>query len=251
MNDKILEIVDQDVAKVDGTVLCVVQYPFYYEHLKYYAVYLANTSPWDGKTIDTFNVIDTVRSKKHTIVYKELDAWLSDFVSCKNWAVWPIAAEGVANILYREEQFTQLSLYASKCISLRFFADRIDRLHDIRGILQYCLGGQVSVESCMKMIEPYVLDLASAIHFARTGDLETDYFVLRNHFQVDEAYNLIEVSDEYPENAYIWIEQVAITTEDLAGELKGAIATSSIDWQTDLTKLAKLGELAMGFRQLA
>ena len=245
MDDKILEIVDQDVAEVDGTVLCVVQYPFYYEVKNYYVVYLARTSPWDGR------VIDTVKAQSYTIIYKELDAWLSDFVSCKNWSIWPVAAEGVANVLYREEQFNKLSLYATKCISLRFFEDRHDRLHDIRNILHYCLGGNISVESCVKMIEPFVIDLASAIHFARTGDLETDYYVLRRHFQVDDVYNLIEVNEEYPENAYIWAEQVALTADDLAGELKGAIATSSIDWQVDLTKLARLGELAMEFRQLA
>lgn len=245
MRDKILEIVDRDVAEVDGTVLCVVQYPFYYEHIRYQVVYLAKTSPWDGR------VVNTVKHKAYTITYKELDAWLSDFVSCKNWAIWPIVGEGVAHILYRDEQFTKLSLYATKCISLRFFEDRYERLHDIRNILHYCLGGKISIESCVKMIEPYVLDLASAIHFARTGDIETDYAVLRRHFQVDDAYNLIEVNEDYPENAYIWAEQVAVTADDLAGELKGAIATSSIDWQTDLTKLARLGELAMEFRRLA
>lgn len=245
MNDKILEIVDQDVAKVDGAVLCVVQYPFYYEHKKYYVVYLARTSPWDGR------VIDNVKTMSYSIIYKELDAWLSDFVSCKNWAIWPIVGEGVANILQRDKDFTALSLYAQKCVSLRFLADRVDRLHDIRNILHYAIGGKLSIETCVKMIEPFVLDLASAIHFARTGDMETDYFVLRKHFQVDEAYNLIEVSEGYPENAYIWFEQVAVIAEDLAGELKGAIATSNIDWQADLTKLAKLGELAMVFRKLA
>jgi len=245
VDDKILEIVDQDVAEVEGAVLAAAQYPFYYEHKRYHVVYLAKTSPWDGR------VIDTVKSQAYTIIYKELDAWLSDFVSCKNWSIWPIAAEGVANILYREEQFGKLSLYASECLSLRFFADRADRLHDIRKLLHYCVGGQLSIKDSVKMIEPFVLDLASAIHFARTGDLETDYYVLRRHFQVDDGYNLIEVSEEYPENAYIWVEQVAVTAEDLAGELKGAIAISSVDWHTDLTKLAKLGQLAMEFRQLA
>jgi len=245
VDDKILEIVDRDVAEVDGTVLSVVQYPFYYEHKRYHAVYLAKTSPWDGR------VIDTVKSQAYTIIYKELDAWLSDFVSCKNWSLWPVVAEGVVHVLLREKQFNKLSLYANECLSLRFFADRVDRLHDVRRLLHYCAGGQLTIKDSVKMIEPFILDLASAIHFARTGDLETDYFVLRRHFQVDDAYNLIEVSEEYPENAYIWIEQLALRAEDLAGELKGAIATSSVDWHADLTKLARLGELAMEFRQLA
>lgn len=245
MDDKILEIIDQDVAEVDGQILAVVQYPFYYEVGRYHVVYLANTSPWDGR------MVDPVKHKKYTIIYNELDAWLSDFVSCKNWSIWPIAAEGVANVLYRDNQFTRLSLSASKCISLRFFADRAERLHDIRRLLHFCVTGVLTVEDCVKMVEPFILDLASAIHFARTGDLETEYSVLRAHFSIDDAYNLIEVNDEYPENVYVWVEQVALRAEDLAGELKGAIATSSINWQTDLTKLARLGELAMEFRQLA
>lgn len=245
MNDTILEIVDEDVAMVDGTVLSVVQYPFYYEHTTYHVVYLAKTTPWDGAAVNP------VKSQPYTVVYHELDKWLSDFVSGKNWAIWPIAAEGVANILFREKQFNQLSLYATKCISLRYFADRAERQHDVQRILHYCLGGNLSVKDATKCIEPFVLDLASAIHFARTGDIETDYLILRSHFQETEFYNLIEVSDTYPENVYPWAGAISERVEDLAGELKGAIAVSSIDWQTDLTKLAKLGQLAMEFRQLA
>ena len=245
MNDKILEIVDQDVATVDGTVLSVVQYPFYYEHKQFHVVHLAKTSPWDAAHINS------VRTQSYSVLYHELDAWLSAFVSCKNWSIWPVVGEGVANILFREEQFADMALYATECISLRFFEDRAERLHDIRRILQYCIGGTLTIQDSIKMIEPFVLDLASAIHFARTGDLETDYFVLRQHFQDSETYNLIEVNKDYPENVYIWAEQMAVRVDDLVGELKGAIACSNIDWQVDLTKLAQLGRMAMDFRELA
>jgi len=245
MKEKILEIVDNDVSEVDGQVLAVVQYPFYYEHATYHVVYLAKTTPWDGAAINS------VKRLQYAIFYHELDKWLSDFVSGKNWAIWPIAAEGVVNVLFREKQFNHLSLYASECLSLRYFADRAERQHDVQRILHYCLGGNLSVKDATKCIEPFVLDLASAIHFARTGDIETDYLILRSHFQETEFYNLIEVSDTYPENVYPWAGAISERVEDLAGELKGAIAVSSIDWQTDLTKLAKLGQLAMEFRQLA
>lgn len=245
MSDKILEIIYEDVDVVDGSVLSVVQYPFHYETKTYHVVYLAKTTPWNGAALNP------VKHQHYTIVYHELDNWLSNFVSCKNWALWPVAAEGVANVLYREEQFGKLSLYATECITLRFFEDRAERVHDIEKVLLYMDNSILSVKDTAKIVEPFILDLASAIHFARTGDLETDYYVLRQHFQETDYWNLIEVSDTYPENSYLWAENISHKVQDLAGELKGAITCSSIDWQVDLTRLARLGQLAMEFRHLA
>lgn len=248
MKEKILERVDQDLALVDGTVLSVVQYPFYldlYEWDKqgHIAVYLANNLPVREE-------LEPVFGKGFHLSYRELDEWMGHFVNCQNWALWPVMGEGVVDVLYREKQFDALALYATSCVTLRFFEDRLGYIHDIYKAIRLMENGILSMQDVTTMIKPLVIDLATAIHFARTGDIETDYQVLKRHFDVDQD-NLIEVHDEYPERTDVWVKEIEEKIQDLTAELKGAMACSIIDWGADLSKMLRLGQLAMGLRQLA
>ena len=248
MKDKILERVDQDLALVDGTVLAVVRYPFYldlheWDRQAYIIVYLASNLPVQ-------RVLEPVTVKGFHLSYHELDEWMSHFVSCQNWALWPVMGEGVVDVLYRDKQFGELSLHATKCVSLRFFADRLEYVHEIFKVIRFVENGVYSMRDVTMMIKPLMVDLATAIHFARTTDVETDYQVLKRHFDAGED-NLIEVHDKYPAYVHVWVEEVGNKIKDLTAELQGAIACSKIDWEADLSKMLRLGQLAMGLRQLA
>lgn len=247
MKDKILEKVDQDIALVDGTVLAVVRYPFYlnlheWDKQGYIIIYLASNLPVQ-------KLLEPVTEKGFHLFYHELDEWMSHFVSCQNWALWPVMGEGVVDVLYRDQQFGELALHATQCVSLRFFEDRLEYIHEIYKAIRHMENGILSMQDMASMIKPLVVDLATAIHFARTGDVETNYQVLKRHFDVGQD-NLIEVSDEYPEKVVVWIKEIEEKIRDLTAELKGAIACSKIDWEVDLGKMLRLGQLAMGLRQL-
>lgn len=248
MKDKILEKVDQDVALVDGTVLAVVRYPFYlnlheWDKQAYIVVYLASNLPVQRE-------LENAIHEGFWLAYHELDEWMSHFVSCQNLALWPVMGEGVVDVLYREKQFDALALFATRCVTLRFFEDRLKYIHEIYKVIGLMESGILSMQAATSMIKPLVVDLATAIHFARTGDVETNYQVLKRHFDVGQD-NLIEVSDEYPEKVAVWIKEIEEKIRDLTAELKGAIACSKIDWEVDLGKMLRLGQLAMGLRQLA
>lgn len=248
MKDKILERVDQDLALVDGTVLAVVQYPFYldlheWDRRAYFVVYLASNLPVQRE-------LEPAVEKEFRLAYHELDEWMSHFVSCQNWALWPVMGEGVVDVLYRDKQFGSLALYATRCVSLRFFEDRLEYIHEVYKAVRLMESGILSMRDVTSMIKPLVVDLATAINFARTGDVETDYQVLRRHFDVGQD-NLIEIDDEYPEKVSTWVNEIEERIKDLTAELKGAIACSKIDWGLDLGKMLRLGQLVMGLRQLA
>ena len=248
MKEKILEKVDQDLALVDGTVLAVVRYPFYldlhaWDKQAYIVVYLASNLPVQRELLPAIE-------KGFVLEYHELDEWMSDFILCQNWALWPVMGEGVVDVLYREKQFDALALYATKCISLRFFENRLGYIHKIYKAIRLMESGILSMRDVTIMIKPLVIDLATAIHFARTGDVETDYQVLKRHFNVGQD-NLIEVHDKYPERIDVWVGDIEEKIKDLTAELKGAIACSKIDWEADLGKMLSLGQLAMGLRRLA
>ncbi len=248
MKDKILEKVDQDLALVDGAVLSVVQHPFYldlheWDRQAYFVVYLASNLPVQRE-------LELAVEKEFLLEYHELDEWMSNFVHCENWALWPVMGEGVVDVLYREKQFDALALYATKCVTLRFFEDRLGYIHDIYKAIRLMENGILSMRDMTSMIKPLLVDLATAIHFARTEDVETDYQVLRRHFDVGRD-NLIEVHDKYPERIDVWVGEIEEKIKDLTAELKGAIACSKIDWEVDLGKMLRLGQLAMGLRQLA
>lgn len=247
MRGKVLEIVDKNVAMVDGTVLAVVRCPFYRNLPRFSVVYLAKHLP-SGEA----RSLDISIDKDRIIAYSELDEWMSAFVSCKNWSLWPIIGKGVVDVLYREKQFGELALYATtRCISLRFFEDSMHHVHDIEKVLHRMNASMLSVKDTVDTIRPLVIDLATAIHFARTNDIETDYLILKQHFQVDDSHNLIEISKEYPENVYQWQKEITEKMEDLTAELQGALLCSKIDWEADLELLIKLGQLTMELRQLA
>ncbi len=248
MKDKILERVDQDLALVDGTVLAVVQYPFYldlheWDKQAYFVVYLASNLPVQRE-------LELAVEKEFLLEYHELDEWMSHFVSCQNWALWPVMGEGVVDVLYREKQFDALALYATKCVTLRFFEDRLEYIHEVYKAIRLIENGVLSMRDATSMIRPLVVDLATAINFARTGDIETDYQVLRRHFDVGQD-NLIEIDDKYPEVVSTWVKEIEERIKDLTAELRGAITCSRIDWEVDLSKMLRLGQLAMGLRQLA
>ena len=248
MRDKILDRVDKDVATVDGTVLAVVQYPFYldlheWDKRAYIVIYLASNLPVQKE-------LEPAIEKGFYSAYHELDEWMSHFISCQNWALWPVMGEGVVDVLYRDQQFGELALHATECVSLRFFEDRLEYIHEIYKTIRVMENGILSMQEATSMIKPLVVDLATAIHFARTGDVETNYNVLKQHFN-DGSHNLIEITEIYPLNVHSWIQNIEEKIKDLTAELKGAIVCSKIDWETDLEKLLKLGQLAMELRQLA
>lgn len=232
----VLSLAEERLESVNGTLLSVVRHPFrlppYHQ-----VVYLVPTE----EKLRKYNPLHMT----DLLSFYELDTWMTAFISGLPWSIWPVQPESVVDVLYRDPQFRELAEHACKCITIRFFEPGRYINQQLRSVLDLVKSNHIDARSAVEILQWVLLEVATAIHFARTGDIETNHNVLKRHFKVN-GENLIEFDEM--EN---WAESFETRIDELALELKGAIACSKIDWGVDLAKIHKLGEMAMGLRTLA
>lgn len=237
----ILDLIEKRIGVVNGTLLSAVEDPFRFPLLTH-AVYIAKT---DQKI---FAGIDKVTHGR--LVLLELDEWMTSLMNGVMGAIWPIAPRSVVNVLYRDQSFDEIAMQAEKCITARFFDPDKFNPWIVEPILRQAAMQQLSFEE-LKNVERIVREhfcrYGTAIHFLRTGDIETDYNVLKSHFYEDDL-NVLELTEN---RQLSWPIEAIDKLKNLHAELRGALAVSKIDWEADLSELLKLGQMVMQLRTAA
>jgi len=235
--ERILSLAEESLEDVNGTLLTVVRHPFRLPTF-HQVVYVIPTE----EKIAKYNPLYMT----DVFTFYELDLWMTAFLSGLPWSIWPVQPESVVDVLYRDSQFGELAEHACKCINIRFFEPDRYINQQLLSVLDLAETEHLDIQDAAKTLRWVLLEIGTAIHFARTGDIETDRNVLKRHFGTN-GENLIEF-DNVMEN---WSEKCEDRINDMAMELKGAIACSNVDWDIDLARLQELGQLAMGLRTLA
>lgn len=232
----VLSQAEEKLADVNGTLLAVVQHPFRIPPF-YQVVYLVPTE----EKLQKYNPLNRTES----FVFYELDLWMTAFISGLPWCIWPIQPESIVDVFYRDPQFAELAEYACKCITMRFFEPERYVSQQMLSVLELVKKKTLAPKGAVVMLQWVLMEVATAIHFARTGDIETNRDVLKRHFEIngDNLVDFEEMED--------WATKFEERLNELAAELKGAIACSNVDWGTDLADLQKLGQMAMDLRTLA
>lgn len=240
MSDEILDIIEKRIEVVDGTLLSVVEDPFRFPTF-YHSVYLAKTEK------RAFTGADKITGGSLSI--QEVDSWMTGILSGSMNAIWPIAHRSIVNVLYKDKSFIQIALQAEKCITARFFDPDKFSPWTLKPMLDKARhhGGVKSLEKLEPIVKEHFMRYGTAIHYLRTGDLETDYNVLKGHFYVGEL-NIAELDKA---RKHSWSDEIAEKMMELHSELKGAIVNSKIDWEADMSDLLELGQLVMQLRTAA
>lgn len=238
MSDKILDNIEKRIEIVDGSLLSVVEDPFRFPTY-YHAVYLAKT---DKRAFAGF---DKITGGQLSIL--ELDTWMTGILNGTMGAIWPIAHRSIVNVLYRDESFHEIAIQAQDCVTARFFDPDKFSPWTLQPMLSMATKQGLKfteMKTIERLVKEHFMRYGTAIHFLRTGDLETDYDVLKGHFYVDDL-NILELTEN---RLTTWTSEIADKMTDLYSELKGAQATSKINWEMDMSDLSKLGMLVMQLR---
>jgi len=234
--EHVLSLAEERLEDVNGTLLTVVQHPFRLP-IFFQVVYLVPTEVKISKYYP-FSLDDL-------FTFYELDMWMTSFISGLPWSIWAVQPESVVDVLYRDPQFGELAEHACECINVRFFEPDRYINQELLSVLDLVEMAPDPHEASKKL-QWVLLEIGAAIHFARTGDVETNHDVLKRHFGTN-GENLLEFDNEIKD----WPEKCRVRINDLAMELRGAVACSNINWDIDLALLQELGQLAMGLRTLA
>ena len=236
----ILDLIEKRIGAVDGTLLSAVEDPFRFP-LMTHAVYIAKT---DQKI---FMGIDKVSHGR--LILLELDEWMTSLMNGVMGAIWPIAPRSIVNVLYRDPAFDEIAVQAEKCVTARFFDPEKFNPWIVEPILRQASMQQLSFEELKnveRLIKEHFCRYGTAIHFLRTGDIETDYNVLKSHFYVDGI--VLELTESSQRS---WPIEAIDKLKELHAELRGALAVSRIDWEANMSELLKLGQLVMQLRATA
>ncbi|MCK5317583.1 MAG: hypothetical protein KAJ55_06690 [Anaerolineales bacterium] len=234
----VLDTIERRIEVVDGTLLSVVEDPFRFPTY-YHSVYMAKTEK------RAFTGSDKITGGRLSIL--ELDGWVTGILNGSMNAIWPIAPESIVNTLYRDKSFNDIALHAEKCITARFFDPDKFSPWSLQPILNEARRSGVSLkklQSLQPLVKEHFMRYGTAIHYLRTGDLETDYNVLKGHFYIGEL-NVVELTKERKSS---WTEEIAEKIRELHSELKGAVVCTAIDWGADMSDLLDLGLLVMQLR---
>ena len=235
---EILDIIEKRIEVVGGTLLSVVEDPFRFPTY-YHSVYMAKTEK------RAFTGSDKITGGRLSIL--ELDGWMTGILNGSMNAIWPISSESIVNTLYRDKSFNEIAFQAEKCVTARFFDPDKFSPWSLKPILDEAIrrGANLrTLQGLQPVVKEHFMRYGTAIHYLGTGDLETDYNVLKGHFYLDEL-NVVELTKE---KKSAWPSNIAEKMKELHSELKGALVNSKIDWGADMSDLLALGLLVMQLR---